>query len=286
MYSDMELPKVKVTGVSVTALKLNEQVETMVKWAKQRLSKVVCVANVHMLIESRSNDALRTALGHADLVTPDGMPLVWMMRSLGIDSQNRVAGMDIFVDVCQRCLEEGVSIYLLGSTRPVLTEMKRRIEEDFPGLEVAGMESPPFRPLSEEEYAQSVDRINQSGAGVTFVSLGCPKQEKWMSIHAGKINSVMVGIGAVFPVYAGLQRRAPKWVRESGLEWLYRLYQEPRRLFGRYFDTIPLFIYLALKQVIAARRDNTVELLSVAESRSIMEPISAHRVLKSSSLKS
>lgn len=242
------LPKVDVVGVLVTALSLNEQVEMIINWAKQLLSRVVCVANVHMLIEARRDTDLSSALVNADLVTPDGMPLVWMMRSLGAITQDRVAGMDIFEGVCKRCIEEDISIYLIGSTQVVLEGMVSRLRRDFPGLTVAGFESPPFRQLSESEDSAIIERINDSGAGVTFVSLGCPKQERWMAKHYGKINSVMVGVGAVFPVYAGIKRHAPKWVRYNGLEWFYRWLQEPRRLTGRYLRTIPLFIFLALIQ--------------------------------------
>lgn len=256
-------PSIEVTGVSVTSLLLNEQVDLMVYWAKQRLSKIVCVANVHMLIESRVNSKLRGVLDRAHLVTPDGMPLVWTMRALGLSSQDRVAGMDIFEKTCKRCEEEGISIYLIGSTQSVLEKMVARISKDFPRLEVAGVESPPFRALSKAEEESTVERINKSGAGVTFVSLGCPKQECWMARQYSNVQSVMVGVGAVFPVYARIQSHAPKWIRESGLEWLYRLCREPRRLYKRYATTIPPFIYLALKQIEMERRGTSLSLSSL-----------------------
>ncbi|MEM8501859.1 MAG: WecB/TagA/CpsF family glycosyltransferase [Cyanobacteria bacterium P01_D01_bin.1] len=207
-----------------------------------------------MLIESQHDSHLKGILDKADLVTPDGMPLVWMMRSLGEESQNRVAGMDVFETACKLCQEEKVSIYLIGSTQSVLATMEARLQKEFPNLKVAGLESPPFRPLTKKEDQEIIERINRSGAGITFVSLGCPKQERWMAAHRGELSSVMVGVGAVFPVYAGVQKRAPKWIRELGLEWLYRLSQEPQRLFGRYVKTIPPFIYLAMKQLNAARK--------------------------------
>lgn len=249
LHKVADFPKICVTDVPVTALSLDQQVATMVRWGQQRLSKVVCVANVHMLMESRNDLHLRSILEQADLVTPDGMPLVWMMQLLGQPMQDRVAGMDIFEQVCKQCEQQNVSIYLIGSTQAVLDKMEQRISEDFPGLKIAGIESPPFRKLSKAENDETAERINQSGAGVTFVSLGCPKQEKWMALHAGSIHSVMVGVGAVFPVYAKVMQHAPKWVRQSGLEWLYRWSQEPRRLSNRYLSTIPPFIYLALKQI-------------------------------------
>lgn len=249
----MNLPSVDVIGLPVTALKLNEQVDLMVQWGKQRLSKVVCVANVHMLVESQHDGRLRNTLNKADLVTPDGMPLVWMMRSLGEKFQDRVAGMDIFEAACKSSEAKGVSIYLIGSTQTVLDAMEARLRREYPNLKIAGLESPPFRQLSAEEDEATVERINSSGAGLTFVSLGCPKQERWMAAHQGRIKSVMVGVGGVFPVYAGVQKHAPKWTRNLGFEWAFRLAQEPKRLFGRYSNTIPPFIYLALKQLALAK---------------------------------
>ena len=241
--------KVHVTGIPVTALVFRDQISTMLEWAKQRSSRIVCVANVHMLIEARCNNQLRCALDKADLVTPDGMPIVWMMKKLGIVEQDRVAGMDIFLAICQKCMEDEISIYLLGSTQKVLDMVTAKLSRDFPSLKVAGIESPPFRPLSDVENAKIVSRINSSGAGITFISLGCPKQECWMESYGTLIESVMIGVGGVFPVYAGLKKYAPRWLRYMGLEWLYRLIQEPRRLFMRYFKTIPPFIWLALQQI-------------------------------------
>lgn len=248
-----KIPTIDIIDVPITCLPLRKQASTIVQWAEERLSKVVCVANVHMLMESRTNAKLRGILETADLVTPDGMPLVWMMRTLGQSSQDRVAGMDIFESVCRQCEQREVSIYFIGSTWAVLEKMKLRIKEDFPNLKIAGVESPPFRELSQAEQEETAGRINASGAGVTFVSLGCPKQEQWMSIQSGKVQSVMVGVGAVFPVYARVLQHAPVWVRKNGLEWLYRWMQEPKRLSRRYISTIPPFLYLAFKQIQAEK---------------------------------
>lgn len=249
----MNLPNVEVVSTSVTALQFQEQIKTMVGWSQQRVSATVCVANVHMLMESRHNQKLKTALHRANMVTPDGMPLAWAMRALGVTGQDRVAGMDIFLAVCKECSKKDVSIFLLGSTQEVLDKMQSRLKTDFPNLKVAGAESPPFRPLTAREDAELTQRINNSGAGFTFLALGCPKQECWMLEHQGRVKSVMVGIGGVFPIYAGLQKYAPSWIRSSGLEWFYRLLQEPKRLCRRYFTTIPPFIFLALVQILTQR---------------------------------
>lgn len=254
----MSLTRIEVIGASVTAAPFKDQVSTMITWAKERSSRIVCVANVHMLMESRWDEGFRSILEKADLVTPDGMPLVWMIRCLGFRSQDRVAGMDIFLSICQYAVMENVSVYLLGCTQAVIDQMLIKLKHDFPRLELAGAEPLPFRPLTDMEDADLVERINASGAGVMFLSLGCPKQERWMNAHKDRIQSVMVGIGGVFTVYAGIQKRAPTWVRESGLEWLYRLVQEPRRLWTRYRKTIPPFILLAIRQVLGRSRIQSV----------------------------
>ncbi|NEP20165.1 MAG: WecB/TagA/CpsF family glycosyltransferase [Leptolyngbya sp. SIO4C1] len=250
----MYISKVNVVSSPVTALIFEQQIEIMLEWAKKRLSKVVCVANVHMLMEAHWHADLKSILETADMVTPDGMPLVWMMRLLGAKAQDRVAGLDIFHAVCHKAALEGVTIYLIGSTSEVLDEMKARLQKEFPKLEVAGIAPLPFRPLTEAEDEALMRDINESGAGFAMVSLGCPKQEKWMAQHRGSLNAVMIGLGGAFPVYAGLHKRAPKWIRDMGFEWLYRLLQEPKRLWKRYGTTIPPFIILAMQQLMMRNR--------------------------------
>lgn len=245
--------KQSVIGIPVTAVPFDHQIELILKWAKRRISKVVCVANVHMLMEAHRNPQFAAVLSNADLVTPDGMPLVWLMNLLGVWRQNRVAGMDILLALCHQVSAKKISVFFVGSERETLDRMKARLQQEFPQLQIVGMEPLPFRPLNSDEDAGIIERINSSEAGIVFVSLGCPKQEIWMSEHQGKINTVMLGLGGVFPIYAGLYKWAPLWVRKLGLEWLYRLAQEPRRLWRRYYQTIPPFLYLALKQLIMLR---------------------------------
>jgi len=244
------LPSKPVIGFPVTAVPLNGQADVMIVWAKQRLSKVVCVANVHMLIEGYKNTKFASVLRDADLVTPDGMPLVWMLRLMGAIDQDRVAGLDILHEVCQRAVQENVSVYFLGSHNLILEKMRERLMHDYPGLKIAGMDPLPFRPLTESEDKEVIQKLNESGAGIVFLSLGCPKQEVWMAARKDKVFAVMVGLGGAFPVYAGILKRAPGYVRLLGMEWFYRLLQEPRRLWKRYVSTIPLFLWLAGKQLL------------------------------------
>ncbi|MBD2213616.1 WecB/TagA/CpsF family glycosyltransferase [Calothrix sp. FACHB-156] len=246
------VPTQKVLDFPITALTFENQIQTIMKWAIAHESRTVCVANVHMLMEGHWNPEFANVLKNADVVTPDGMPLVWMMRRMGARSQDRVAGMDILQGLCQLAQTQNISVYFLGSQTEILARMRKRLDQEFPNLKIAAMEPLPFRPLTETEDADLINKINKSGAGLVFVSLGCPKQENWMAQHKGKIQAVMIGVGGVFPVYAGIHKRAPRMVRELGFEWLYRWIQEPRRLWSRYMTTIPPFMWLATKQLLSS----------------------------------
>ena len=266
------LPVQNVVGFPVSTLSFSGQVEAIMGWAAAHQSKVVCVSNVHMLMEGHWHSDFSTVLSDADLLTPDGMPLVWVASLMKGSSQERVAGMELMQALCEQAQTMGVSIFFLGAADKTLTEIRARLAQEFPLLQIAGMVSPPFRPLSIEEDKAIVGQINHSGAGLVFVSLGCPKQEKWMYAHRGEVKAAMVGLGGAFPVYAGVKRWAPEWIRSNGLEWLYRLIQEPGRLWKRYASTIPPFVWLAAKQVVKAR-------LGIAPDTSLKERCS-HRAFR------
>ncbi|MGB7415811.1 MAG: WecB/TagA/CpsF family glycosyltransferase [Thermosynechococcaceae cyanobacterium] len=248
-----ESPYIAIVNICVDALSLEQSVEQIMTWAKQNQSRSVCVANVHMLMEAHWHPTFKRTLNSSNLITPDGMPLVWMMRLLGAHAQERVAGMDLFKALCHKAQEQHVGIFCLGSQAPIVAKMHQRLRDEYPGLEIAGMEPLPFRPLTPSEDRQIINQINDSKAGILFISLGCPKQEKWIVQHRHQINATMIGLGGVFPVYAGLQKRAPQRIRNLGLEWAYRLYQEPRRLWHRYATTIPPFIWLATRQLVGTK---------------------------------
>lgn len=245
-----DLPVRHLLSIPIGAISFDEQISLIIEWARLRQSKMVCLANVHMLIEAYWNEKFASILKKADLISSDGMPLVWMLKLMGVYNQDRVAGMDVFLQLCQLTPECGVSIFFLGSEPQVLKKIEEKIKLEFPKIQIAGMESLPFRPLTVAEDTDLIERINNSGAGVLLVCLGCPKQETWIAHHQDKVKAVMIGVGAVFPVYAGIHKRAPLYIRELGLEWLYRLIQEPKRLWHRYLKTMPLFVYLAFKQLI------------------------------------
>jgi N-acetylglucosaminyldiphosphoundecaprenol N-acetyl-beta-D-mannosaminyltransferase len=245
-----DLPVKRLIVSPVTALPFEVQIATILKWASRHESRVVCAANVHMLTEAYHQPAFATVLEEADLVTPDGMPLVWMMRLMGVREQDRVAGPDMMLALSRLAPLQNISIFFLGCEKEVLARMRERLESDFPNLQIAGMDPLPFRPLTQAEDDALIQKIHKSGAGLVFVALGCPKQEYWMAQHKGKIQAVMIGLGGAFPMFAGIHKRAPRWMQKLSLEWLYRLIQEPGRLLGRYWNSNTLFIWLALKQLL------------------------------------
>ncbi len=218
---------------------------------RERRSSYVCVANVHMSIEAHDDPEFARIVNDADLVTPDGMPLIFALRLLYGLRQERVAGMDLIEDIIRKAEQENLSIFFYGSEAEVLRNIKEKTERVFPSLKIAGMYSPPFRELTETERQHEIDMINESGANIVLVALGCPKQERWMANNRGNIQSVMVGLGAAFLVYAGVRKVAPTWMRKISLEWLYRLGQEPGRLWKRYLYTNTKFIGLLIKESIS-----------------------------------
>jgi N-acetylglucosaminyldiphosphoundecaprenol N-acetyl-beta-D-mannosaminyltransferase len=244
------IPTKSILGSPITALPLETQVSVISNWAEKRENHYVCVANVHMLVEAHWHSDFAKVLEQADLVTPDGMPLVWLLRLLGVKRQNRVAGLDLFQSLCAKAQQNGIPIYFVGSQASILERMRTRLMREFPKLQIAGMAPLPFRPLTAQEREDLLLNIEDSKAGLVFVSLGCPKQEKWMHQNCDRVSAVMLGLGGVFPVYAGLQRRAPHWVRNWGLEWLYRLIQEPKRLWKRYLVTNLVFLGLILRELL------------------------------------
>lgn len=246
-YSHNILTK-NIISVPVTTLGFDPLISLIGEWGQQRKSKYVCVANVHMLIEAYKNPAFCKILENADLVTPDGMPLVWMLKLFGVKKPNRIAGMDILLALCKYSAENKINLFFVGSTDKILQKIQSRIELEFPKVTIVGMESLPFKPVTELKNKDLIERINKSQANIILVALGCPKQEQWMAMHKGQIKGVMIGLGAAFEVFAGEKKWAPLWIRQAGLEWLFRLVQEPRRLWKRYLYTNSFFIYLIIKQ--------------------------------------
>ncbi len=220
--------------------------------SEHQFSSYVCFANVHMVIEAYNNPGFNTVVRGADIVTPDGKPVALFLRLKKI-KQVRVAGLDVFPDLLREAEHRGKSVYFYGTTDEILDKIEEKARFEYPGLNIAGLYSPPFRKLSTEEEIGIVNQINAAKPDLVLVALGCPKQEQWMADHKSKIKGCMLGLGHAFKVYAGVSKRCPKWMQRLSLEWAYRLYQEPGRLWKRYFYTNSLFVLLTLKYLITRR---------------------------------
>jgi N-acetylglucosaminyldiphosphoundecaprenol N-acetyl-beta-D-mannosaminyltransferase len=234
----------QILKTRVDATSYGDACDRIQSWAETRQSCYVVAANVHVVMTAYRNRAYGAVVHQADLVTPDGMPLVWGLRLLGIQHQTRVYGPDLMLAWCQRAAELGLPIYLYGGTETTLLKLTAYLQQRFPTLPIAGAYAPPFRPLTRVEELADVERIHQSGARVVFVGLGCPKQEAWMHRQRGQLEAVMVGVGAAFSFFSGEVAQAPRWMMRLGLEWLYRFSQEPGRLWQRYLLNNPQFLLL------------------------------------------
>jgi N-acetylglucosaminyldiphosphoundecaprenol N-acetyl-beta-D-mannosaminyltransferase len=242
------LKKQEVLGFPIslgTSREINDEILTL---ARSGRSSYVCVAAVHQVIEAYRDRSFSKISHGAAVVTPDGMPISWALRILFGIRQERVAGMDLLPALLRDAAEKGISVYFYGGTDEMLQKTNQHVRAEYPELVVAGSYSPPFRPLTSQEEADIAETINSSKAQLVFVVLGCPKQERWMQTMHNRINATMVGIGAALPVMVGIQRRAPQWMQHSGLEWLHRLAQEPKRLWKRYCVTNSMFIYLVMAE--------------------------------------
>lgn len=238
----------QVIALSISCFPYLDFVQKLMELAENKVSSYICVANVHMCIEAYQSKGFAQIVNQADLVTPDGMPLTKAVKLLYGIEQERVAGMDLLPDLLKESEKKGIPIYFYGGTEETLELTRKYCESHYPVLKLAGLHSPPFRPLTAAEEEEVIKNINDSGAGFVFVALGCPKQEKWMAAMKGRVNACMVGIGGALPVMIGRQKRAPEWMQKASLEWLYRLAQEPRRLFKRYAVTNTMFIMLLFTQ--------------------------------------
>ena len=244
----------RVLDAQIDVLGWADAILRPIKWADQRESRYVAVCNVHVVVTASRDIGYRQIINDADMAAPDGAPVAWMLRRLGFAGQCRISGPDLMWALCERCAIERVPVYFIGGKESTLTTLRARLRQAFPALEIVGSESPPFRKVTPVEDAGTVERINASGARIVFVGLGCPAQERWMAAHRGRVQAVMIGVGAAFDFHAGTINRAPAWMQQCGLEWLHRLLSEPRRLWRRYLATNTLFILGAARQLMRGRQ--------------------------------
>lgn len=241
---------VELLSIRVNKTSYFDATNAVMDWTQDRLSRYICIANVHMLMEAHDSSAFQRIVMEADLVTPDGMPLVWMMRLKGVRGQPRVYGPILMLHVLDAAAKSHIPVGFYGGAPEVIDQLIKRMQARYGGLNVAFSYSPPYRALTSNKDEEVVQKINRSGARILFVGLGCPRQEMWMAEHRGRIQAVMLGVGAAFDFYAGTKPQAPAWMQAIGFEWLFRLLTEPRRLWKRYLYHNPRFVFLAVADVL------------------------------------
>jgi N-acetylglucosaminyldiphosphoundecaprenol N-acetyl-beta-D-mannosaminyltransferase len=248
-------PRVNVLGVGLSALNLDSAVAFVSQALEHKTKGYVCVTGVHGVSEAQHDPAFRHILNRALLNTPDGMPMVWMGRLQGFREMSRVYGPDLMLRVCEMSRAAGFTHFLYGGGPGVAEDLKRRLEGRFPGLRIVGTYTPPFRALTSEEEAELARRVGALKPDIFWVGLSTPKQEKFMVEHTPKLEATLFfGVGAAFDFHAGRVRQAPRWMQRSGLEWLFRLSCEPRRLWKRYLKNNPVFVLRALGQLCGLRK--------------------------------
>ena len=242
--------RVRVLKLHVDLCNYEDAINRISTLARARDGGYVCVANVHVAIEAEDDPKFAELVNAADIVLPDGTPLVWMQKLQGNDDASQVRGPSLMPMMMEFAEREGLRVGFLGGRPDVLERIVARAMEEFPRLKIAYKNSPPFRPLSDADNLEIANAIDESDVDILFVGLGCPKQERWMAANRESVEAVSIGVGAAFDLYAGELREAPGLVSKLGLEWMFRLVQEPRRLFSRYLLVNPRFVWLATRQLI------------------------------------
>jgi N-acetylglucosaminyldiphosphoundecaprenol N-acetyl-beta-D-mannosaminyltransferase len=250
--SSLHNNRVGILGVDVSAINVDDAVATIERWIAERSQNYVCITGVHGVMESQRNERLRQIHNRAGLVTPDGMPLVWLARLFGNKRIRRVYGPDLMRKMTKISELRGYRQFYYGGAEGVADRLKEVLLASYPNLEVSGTHCPPFRELSRQEEQAIVDSINAARPDVVWVGLSTPKQELWMADRLGILEApVLIGVGAAFDFLAGTKRQAPLWMQQSGLEWFFRLCTEPRRLWRRYLRIVPSFLFLASGELAA-----------------------------------
>lgn len=240
-----------ILGVRISAITYKDALRETERWIVERKRSYVCVAATHLVMECQKDERLRQGVNRAGLVTPDGMPLVWLSHVSGYKNVERVYGPSLMLKTCRLAEKNGYKVFLLGGSSGQSGQLRQELKKKLPGLRVAGNHDTPARPIPEKDNAVIVKKINQSGAQVVFVGMGCPTQELWM-IHNRKhlVAPVLIGVGAAFDFFTAKTPQAPPWMQNRGFEWLFRFLQEPRRLAHRYVILNTKFMFFVIKQLI------------------------------------
>lgn len=248
-------PAARILGVSVSMVDLASATDIIMAFISDRRRAIVGVTGVHGIMEARDDAAFKAVLNKVDLNVPDGMPLVWLGKMAGFPGVGRVFGPDLMLAVTERMARLGLSAFYYGGQPGIAEELADEMARRFPGVRTAGTYCPPFRDLTDAEADAIVAAINGSGAAVVWVGLSTPKQERWMMRFRSRLTApVLIGVGAAFDYNTGRIQRAPRWMQRCALEWMYRVYQEPRRLWRRYARNNPRFVFYLLCERLRLRR--------------------------------
>ena len=250
----MQIKRVNILGVGISAINMARALSTFDEWIQDGSKQYVCVTPAHAVMDCYRDPSLRSIFNASGLTTPDGMGIVWLLRLHGERDVSRVYGPDLMANVCKLSVEKRWRHFLYGGEPGVADCLKSKLEAQFEGIQIVGTYSPPFRPLHDAEEQDVIRTINAARPDLLWIGISSPKQERWMSQHLPLLNaSVMVGVGAAFDFLSGCKPQAPRWMQGLGLEWLFRLATEPRRLWPRY-SQYPLFVFLVLAQFLGLRK--------------------------------
>lgn len=241
-----------ILGVGISAVNMESAIATIERWIEKRERNYVLAVAAHPIVDSQRDPELRRIYNRAGMVTPDGMPLAWILRMMGFRQVDRVYGPDLMLAMCERSLKRGYKHFLYGGWPPEVTgRLAAKLRERFPGLRIVGEHTPPFRPLTPEEDQAEIQKINAADPDIVWCGLGGHKQEYWTSSHIDRLNApVLIGVGAAFDFHSGVKKQAPRWMMRAGLEWFFRLLTEPKRLWRRYLLGNPEFLALVVRQAL------------------------------------
>lgn len=246
-----------ILSMKISVVDLNTTVSIVKNNVDNLNTSYVCCVPAHSIMECHDHPELLPAFNNSYLNTPDGMAVVWILKLRGHKEVGRVYGPDLMNELCRISLQIGYKHFFYGNSASVLSDLNKKLEEKYPGIQIAGSIAPPFRELTDQEDEEICKQISASGAEILWVGLGSPKQELWMYHNQGKIDvPVMIGVGAAFDFLSGNKRQAPRWIQRSGLEWFYRFSQEPKRLWKRYLLGYPRFLILIIKELLSQKREN------------------------------
>jgi len=249
----------KILKMVVNVISCSEAAKIIISSVEIKSSGAyVCISNVHMCMETFDHPDFCKIVNGADLVVPDGKPLVWAQRLLGAKNTSQVRGSDLLLTACKEAEKAKISIGLYGGTEKSLADFIVFLKKEFTDLKIPFASAPPLRELTQLEEEKYIQEINASGSKILFVGIGCPKQEKWMAKHKDKLHCVMLGVGAAFDFFSGEKKHAPVWMQKAGMEWVFRLFSDPKRLWKRYLKHNPRFVYYFLKQLLKNKNNRSI----------------------------